>query len=318
MFAVLSALGLIGVFASVTALRHGRPYLDDNNTISGNWIHGNSTYLIEKLTRDVNTKPLHSHNDYWREHPLYDALRHGAISVEADVWNVNNSRESWSLGVGHDFKYIEGDLAEMYTANLQEMLDQVNSEGEYSHGIFYNEPSVSLFLYIDFKSDDNVLTHSLLHDRYLRSLRESGYLSHRNGTEMVWRPITVVYTGNYPNATTIYKGANDTIYYFLDGHLLNLEKTPVVLTANADFKELLAHCGSNVNSVVRRGYLNDTELNCMELILGNAHNASIYTRIWGAPTWPVKTMERLWLQQWQNLGIDLLNVDDLNLAANVF
>ncbi|KAI3406146.2 AIM6 [Candida oxycetoniae] len=44
-------------------------------------------YTIEGLTRDVYPKPLHSHNDYWRKHPLFDALGVGAVSIESDIWH---------------------------------------------------------------------------------------------------------------------------------------------------------------------------------------------------------------------------------------
>lgn len=29
---------------------------------------------------------IHSHNDYWRDVPVYTALSHGVCSIEADVW----------------------------------------------------------------------------------------------------------------------------------------------------------------------------------------------------------------------------------------
>ena len=31
-------------------------------------------------------KGVHSHNDYWRDTPLYTALANGVQSIEADVW----------------------------------------------------------------------------------------------------------------------------------------------------------------------------------------------------------------------------------------
>ena len=31
-------------------------------------------------------KNIHSHNDYWRDVPLYSALANGVRSIEADVW----------------------------------------------------------------------------------------------------------------------------------------------------------------------------------------------------------------------------------------
>lgn len=31
-------------------------------------------------------RAIHSHNDYWRDTPVYTALSHGVLSIEADVW----------------------------------------------------------------------------------------------------------------------------------------------------------------------------------------------------------------------------------------
>jgi hypothetical protein len=36
-------------------------------------------------------KAFHSHNDYWRDVPYYFALSYGAMSVEADVWLINET-----------------------------------------------------------------------------------------------------------------------------------------------------------------------------------------------------------------------------------
>ncbi|HEY3687333.1 MAG TPA: hypothetical protein VGL93_30130 [Streptosporangiaceae bacterium] len=52
---------------------------------------------IPRPTCDPNTKHawtegLHAHNDYENKHPLDDALHHGAVSVEADVWADRNGR----------------------------------------------------------------------------------------------------------------------------------------------------------------------------------------------------------------------------------
>ena len=37
-------------------------------------------------TRDVVPIPCHSHNDYWRRVPVFDAIHWGCTGIEADVW----------------------------------------------------------------------------------------------------------------------------------------------------------------------------------------------------------------------------------------
>jgi len=44
---------------------------------------------------------IHSHNDYWRDVPLYTALSYGVVSVEADVWLVNGT-----LYIGHEVQAL--------------------------------------------------------------------------------------------------------------------------------------------------------------------------------------------------------------------
>jgi len=43
------------------------------------------------FTQGIVPKAFHSHNDYWRQFPLFSALSVGAVSVEADVWLYNGT-----------------------------------------------------------------------------------------------------------------------------------------------------------------------------------------------------------------------------------
>ena len=47
---------------------------------------------IDQLTSDVHPFMCHSHNDYWRREPLYQAIHAGCTGVEADVWLLNEQR----------------------------------------------------------------------------------------------------------------------------------------------------------------------------------------------------------------------------------
>ena len=64
---------------------------DDPAAFALDWTQPNqastdmASYLLD-ITNDVTPIPCHSHNDYWRRVPLYDALRWGCTGVEADVW----------------------------------------------------------------------------------------------------------------------------------------------------------------------------------------------------------------------------------------
>ena len=51
----------------------------------GHYGEGLADYPTD-ATRDVTPIPCHSHNDYWRRVPFWDAIHWGCTSVEADVW----------------------------------------------------------------------------------------------------------------------------------------------------------------------------------------------------------------------------------------
>ncbi|KAJ8105032.1 hypothetical protein OPT61_g10427 [Boeremia exigua] len=92
-------LGMVGFvvffFGCVHIVNVSLGYLplihDDPATFALDWTQPNqasadmASYLLD-ITRDVTPIPCHSHNDYWRRVPLYDALRWGCTGVEADVW----------------------------------------------------------------------------------------------------------------------------------------------------------------------------------------------------------------------------------------
>ena len=59
---------------------------------------GNDAYTYPTdITRGIIPKPIHSHNDYWRDLPFWSALSVGCASIEADVWLINET-----LYVGHE------------------------------------------------------------------------------------------------------------------------------------------------------------------------------------------------------------------------
>lgn len=76
------------------------------------------------LIRNVSPIPCHSHNDYWRKHPLFDALSWGCTSVEADVWHFDDEEE---LFVGHNTASLTHTrtFRSLYVDPIVEMLDRM-------------------------------------------------------------------------------------------------------------------------------------------------------------------------------------------------
>lgn len=164
-----------------------------------------AAHLLD-ITRDVRPIPCHSHNDYWRRVPLYDALRWGCTGVEADVWLFEND-----LFVGHTTSALTKSktFTTMYIDPLVKMLDHNNPaplfpdkslsaavEPQKKNGIFQTSPTQTLVLLVDFKNNGHEIFPHVA--RQLAPLREKGYLSSFNGETTSYGPITVVATGNAP------------------------------------------------------------------------------------------------------------------------
>lgn len=61
-------------------------------------------FLDEDFTRDIIPRQCHSHNDYLRDVPWYDALNAGCSSIEADIWIDIN--DNINLLVGRTMKAL--------------------------------------------------------------------------------------------------------------------------------------------------------------------------------------------------------------------
>ncbi|KAH7233745.1 uncharacterized protein BKA55DRAFT_667155 [Fusarium redolens] len=97
--------------------------------------------IITELSRLVFPVMCHSHNDYWRPHPLLSALSVGCASVEADVWL---SPDGEDLLVGHDKQSLSSSrtLRLLYLDPLLQILNSMN-----------RPPDTTLILFIDVKDD---------------------------------------------------------------------------------------------------------------------------------------------------------------------
>ena len=194
-----------------------------------------ASYLLD-ITKDVTPIPCHSHNDYWRRVPLYDALRWGCTGVEADVWLFDED-----LYVGHSTHALTKNrtFRSMYVDPLVKMLDHKN-ENENStllvttdansttekSGVFDTAPRQTLVLLVDFKNNGSAIFPYV--SAQLAALREKGYLTYYNGAETIEGPITVVATGNAPFDLVV---ANSTYRdIFFDAPLDRLALAPGTTT----------------------------------------------------------------------------------------
>lgn len=290
---------------------------------------------IETLTRDVNPKPIHSHNDYWRKRPCLDALAVGCTSIEADVWKfsheyvvtdtVTRTTAKFSdseVYVGHNQVHLkpEDTLQNLYLKPLQKLLTSANKRydppmevGNTKHGVFWNSPETTLNLWLDIKTDA-VETYRVL-QRLTQPFADMGLLSYYDPeTQLVVEgPLAITLTGNVPwEELRAETAAGHRRNFFADcplhGDVEKSAENGMCLFASASLEQIL---GSLSNAV--KGKFTAAENEALGDSAQRARAAGLKTRVWGTVEWPVHVREMHW-RAYRNY-MDLLNTDDINAAA---
>lgn len=260
-----------------------------------------------QLTQDIVPKGFHSHNDYWRQFPFWSALSYGAISIEADIWNYNGT-----LYVGHEPSAltVNRTLESLYINPILNAVQAQNPSTVFisgtKNGVYDTISYQTLYLFIDVKTDGATTWPVLV--KALEPLRQHGYLTTLNGTQLTGGPVTVVGTGGTPLNQIQGVAVRD---YFYDGPLATLNTTNITSQvspiASADF-------GDTFGPVTGQGMSAD-QLAMLKDQVAVAQARGIRTRYYDQPGWPIGTRNAIWRQLVDN-GVDLLNVDDLQGAAN--
>lgn len=249
--------------------------------------------------------PCHSHNDYQRPRPLYDALRWGCTSVEADVWLLEDE-----LLVGHDASTIRSDLTlrKMYLEPLEQLLDERNRPSALSDdsifGVFKARPSETLVLLIDFKQSSKEAFDVVY--QQLGKLRSKDYLSYWNGYDLVSRPVTVVLSGEAPFRKIAEATGRRDVFYDAPLDVLEVSSNTFNVT-NAYY------ASTNFRTSVGQVWLGHLLPGQMREIRGRiqtAHALGLKARYWSTPAWPVSLRNHVWHVLMKE-GADVLNVDDL-------
>lgn len=289
-------------------------------------------------TNGVQPVACHSHNDYWRDVPLLSAVDAGCTSVEADVWLVNED-----LFVGHTLLSLDPQrtLRSLYVDPLFRFLEKRNTPTRFQHhrtfaGVFSEDPSQTLVLLIDFKSDGELLWDYVY--AQLEPLRTAGYLSYFNGEKIVPRPVTVVVTGNAPfqkvlgNSTyrdIFYDAPLDQLHSAPESHQAGSDGTesadqisrselPAAPTSTAMPGDMYNYTNSYYASVdfgraigrLHRNRFSQAQLDLIRAQIHAAHRRGLKVRYWGTPGWPRGLRNHIWHVLIRE-GVDVINVDDL-------
>lgn len=221
------------------------------------------------------TPRLHAHNDYEQERPLFDALAHGAASIEADVWLIDGQ-----LRVSH-LRPLKPEqaptLTELY---LQPMAEWVNAHG----GRVYPGSDQPLQLMIDIKQDGEATFLAL----------ENAFANYR------WLPVSIVLSGDRPIDLI---AAQPAPFLQLDGRPDDLEKKELEA-----FMPMVSLPYSAVLSWKGKGQPDEQETEALRQLAKKVHQQGATLRLWGVPQ-----DEDVW-SFILNVGVDWVNADDLKRA----
>lgn len=246
----------------------------------------------------------HAHNDYHHPRPLLDALGHGFVSVEADVFLVGSD-----LRLSHD--KVEDwmklpTLEAAYLTPLSELKTQRNSGGIYPDG-------TRLMLLVDLKTD-GVATYQHLHEVLARyqAATPGLFTSYEKTGDGKWRvmrgAVDVIITGN-ANPPRQVMAQQDLRYAGHDGRAADIgpdtkpEDAPEVVPLISDnwekvFAGELAWDGTGDMPAATRRRLIE--------VVDAVHAEGKLLRFWNLP----KDAAAVWGPLY-DCGVDLINTDDL-------
>lgn len=225
----------------------------------------------------------HSHNDYTRENPLFDALKYGFTSIEVDVY--------WYEGrmvVTHDDKLLDE------KPTLQELyLNPLSSIIQNNGGTVFKDDETQLVLMIDLKSE-KVSTYQALKAIFMDY---TDIIERYKKDQKIYGPVLVLLSGG-PPIDLIEK--EEERYFYVDGSVEQWSLNyPVTLMprASTNYRSFFKWYG--------KGEMPAEEEQQLKELIKKAHDAGRKVRFWGCPN-TIEVWEKL-----LNEGADWINVDDL-------
>ncbi|KAI1434395.1 hypothetical protein GGR50DRAFT_704314 [Xylaria sp. CBS 124048] len=235
----------------------------------------------------------HSHNDYDRNIPVFQALNAGCTGMEADVWLF-----AGDLIIGHILPTIGRTLRAQYVNPLKAIIDH---NGGY---VYKTRPNQTLMLLIDFKTSETGTLDAVV--TALQPLRQAGYLSQLVNGKLVKKGITVVASGNAPfDRISTGDGVPDRDIFY-DANLGALDGTRYTsqnsYLASADFQDVVGQAPT--------ANLSTAQMATIRNEVGKAHSKGLVARYWNLPG------EYVW-ESLAALGVDFLNADNLYNTARL-
>ncbi len=229
----------------------------------------------------------HSHNDYYRERPLEDALALGFCSVEADIHLVDGT-----LLVAHDLDKVSAEktLSALYLQPLYARFQQFGS--------IYPE-AAPFQLLIDIKSDGESTFAALQQEL----LAFESMLTHFTADSTTPGAVTVVVSGN--RAVDAILGAKPRLSG-IDGRLQDLDGA-----YTAHQMPLISDNWTKHFRWRGKGDLPEAEMERLRSIVTQTHEKGMRLRFWATPQ-----RDDVWATLYA-AGVDVLNADDLKALRDV-
>ncbi len=249
-----------------------------------------ASVLFVGAVETASVEPLeqaHAHNDYLHDRPLLDALGHGFMSVEADIFLVDGK-----LLVAHTKRELDPErtLEKLYLDPLRERV-QANRGSVYGDGRPFH-------LLIDLKSAGEP-TYTALHKvlaGYAEMLSSSKDGASKPGA------VTISISGDRPIA--MIKNQSER-FAGIDGRLSDLESED-----SADLMPLISDSWFSHFRWLGRGEFTPADREKLRDYVNRAHAKGRKIRFWAVPDTPAA-----WREQ-KEAGVDLINTDNLaGLAA---
>lgn len=269
---------------------------------------------LPNFSRDIIPKRIHSHNDYWRIVPLFEALSLGITGVEADCHLIGGE-----LYVGHTNSSLRPDrtFRSLYLDPLKTILENQNAgndvtSSESINGVWDVDPAQGIVLMTDLKTEGFSTLNAV--QEQLESLRQRGWLTYWNGTDVVPGPITHVATGNTPFDGILNSSfSNDTFRSsFFDAPLDRLSNQYNISNSYYASTSLKSIFGGS--QTILNGGFQKSQMTTVKNQLDLAADLGLVSRYWDIPSWPVTRRMKIW-RQLEGMGVGMLNADAIEEAA---
>jgi hypothetical protein len=228
----------------------------------------------------------HAHNDYEHDRPLLDALDHGFISAEADVWLVDGE-----LYLGHDGPDLDRTLRAEY---LEPLARRFRENG----GAIHPQWRADFRLLVDVKSNGPAAWPVI--EKQLAAYPQL-FSAYRQG-RVHERAVTAVISGNRDLAAM---KAATTRFSFYDGRMGDLGgplPASLVPLISDNWTKFFTWQGVGEMPAEERARLHE--------IVATAHANGQQVRFWATPDLALPNREAVW-RELVAADVDVLNTDDL-------